>query len=280
MKKILFFLSFYISQAYAHTGLEFNHKFIECENKWVAVKTGSDTSLSYGFVYVDDIAGFTFNLEGSFTIEKDGRFVPKKSSSISIHKYRLKPNNTKVAFIPTAKYGELEIQEYPDWLKHYMDDTVSASHFYHRGFIFNGFNECAKALTYLEKARKMDPKFKGLAVELAFSYNCLSQYNQAILILQEALETNPTDAYVYKELIFAQIHAQQIDKAVESCKKAIAVCNSVNYHAENCYNILYIFYKNKDKKRFDEWLPEAQKWTAKNARLTELIKKMEADLGQ
>jgi len=279
MKYLLFLLPFFATNLRGQSNLTFDHRFVESENKWVAIGTDKDTLLNYGFIYIDASAGLTLNLEGSFTISKDGKFIPKKLDNVGM-KYRLKPNNVKVAFIPSTKYKELEIKEYPDWLKIYLGDTTSVGHLYRWGFLYNGYNECAKALTYLEKAQKIDPKFKGLSVELAFSYNCLSQFDKAILVLQNTLETNPTDAYINKELIYAQIKSGQLDKASESCKKAIAVCTDKSYNGENCYNLLHTYYEKKDKKNFNLWLAETKKWTASNASLTNSIKTMEEELSK
>ena len=278
--KYLFFLALFFSTTLkAQSVLTFDHRFVESENKWVAIRTDKDTVLNFGFIYIDASAGLTLNYEGSFTISKDGKFIPKKIENVGM-KYRLQPNNVKVAFIPATKYNELGIKEYPDWLKIYLGDTTSIGHLYRWGFLYNGYNECAKALTYLERAQKIDPKYKGLSVELAFSYNCLSQFDKAISVLQNALDGNPTDAYINKELIYAQIKSGQLDKASESCKKAIALCTDKSYNGENCYNLLHTFYEKKDKKNFNLWLPETKKWTASNASLTNSIKTMEDELSK
>ena len=280
MKYLLFLLPLFATALKAQNSLQFDHRFVESENKWVAFKSNKDkdTSFSYGFIYIDAQAGLTLDLTGSFTISGDGTFVPKKIEN-SI-KYRLQPNNTKVAIIPASKYGELEIKEYPDWLKNYLGDTTAIEHLYRWGFLYNGYNECVKALTYLERAQQINPKFKGLEVELAFSYNCLGDHDKAIATLENALKDNPTDAYINKELIYAEMKSGQLDKAAESCKKAIAVCTDTKYNGENCYNLLYTFYSKKDKKNFSIWLDEAKKWNAGNTKLLDSVKAMEADINK
>ena len=64
-----------------------------------------------------------------------------------------------VAFIPENKFQELKISAIPDWLKYYKSDTNSIERLYRWGYMYNGWDECAKALTYLEKAEKINPKF-------------------------------------------------------------------------------------------------------------------------
>lgn len=221
----------------------------------------------------------TLNYEGTFKISLSGQFTPKKIDTTFI-KVRHEPNNVLVAFIPENKYGELKIKSIPDWLKYYKTDTASVERLYQWGYMYNGWNECAKALSFLEKAQKVNPKYNGLEVELAFSYNCLNQYDKAIVLLQNVLETNSTDSYVNKELIYALIKSGQLDKAAESCKKAIKVCNDKTYNGENCYNLLHEFYLKKDKTNFNLWLKETKKWTSENKVLTQSIKSMEEELSK
>jgi tetratricopeptide (TPR) repeat protein len=242
-------------------------------------KWTKNSSYPYGFIYIDAQAGLTLNYEGSFKITQTGVFIPKKLDRTNV-KVRLQANKVLVAFVPENKFGELQISGIPEWLKFYKIDNSSVERLYHWGFLYNGWDECAKALTYLKKAQKINPKFKGLEVELAFSYNWLSQFDKAIVVLQNALETNPTDSYINKELIYAQIKSDQLDKVAESCKKAIAVCTDKSYNGENCYNLLYNYYKKKDKKNFFLWLDETKKWTSGKTNLTNSIKKMQGELSE
>jgi tetratricopeptide (TPR) repeat protein len=135
-------------------------------------------------------------------------------------------------------------------------------------------------LSYLERAQQADPNYKGLGVELAYSYNCLGQYDKAIFVLKDALNKNPTDAYTNKELIYALIKSGQLDKASESCKNAITVCTDKTYNGENCYNLLHEFYIKKDKANFNSWLSETKKWNGKNDQLLKSISVMESEINK
>ena len=279
MKYLFILLTLFTSTLQAQSVLKFDKRFVESEDKWVAFQKGKDSTFMYGFIYIDAQAGLTLNYEGNFTISEVGTFIPKKLDSTNF-KIRLEPNRVRVAFIPNNKFSELKISAIPEWLKYYKTDTASVERLYRWGFMYNGWDECAKGLTYLERAEKINPDFKGLAVELAFSYNCLNQFDKAILVLQNALATNPTDAYINKELIYAQIKSGQLDNAAESCKKAIAVCTDKSYNGENCYNLLHNFYEKKDKTNFNLWLAETKKWTTANASMTRSIKIMEDELAK
>ncbi|HEV7782958.1 MAG TPA: tetratricopeptide repeat protein [Chitinophagaceae bacterium] len=277
MKYIFFLIVLVSAHANAQNTLQFNKRFVESEDRWVAFQPEKDSSYTYGFIYIDAQAGLTFNREGKFTISSAGVFVPIKLEDVNI-KARLEPNNVLVAFIPENKFQELKITAIPGWLEVYKHDTASVGRLFRWGFLYNGYGECAKGLGYLERVQKIDPKFKGLEVELAFSYNCLGQHDKAITILESALQTNPADAYCHKELIYAELQSGQLDKAAASCKKAIKVCTDTQYHGESCYNLLYSFYKKKDKTNFTAWLPEAKKWNAGNRQLAASIQKMEEEM--
>jgi tetratricopeptide (TPR) repeat protein len=279
MKFLLGFLILLATHVESQTLLKFNKRFVECEDRWVAFQMNKDSLYNYGFIYIDEQAGLTLNYEGNFTITETGAFIPKKLDSTNV-KYRLEANQVLVAIIPEDKFKELQIQPIPNWLKYYKTDTASVERLYRWGFLYNGWDQCAKALGYLERAQKINPKFKGLAVELAFSYNCLGQYDKAIEVLTAAINGNPGNAYFYKELIYAQVKSGNLELASETCKKAILVCTDKTYNGEDCYNLLHAFYLKKDKKNFDLWVEETKKWGSSNTKIVSSIKNMQEELAK
>jgi len=279
MKYLLLFVTLFASGLSAQTILSFDKRFVQCEDKWVAFKPGKDSSLAFGFIYIDAQAGLTLNYEGNFKILVSGEFVPKKFDSASM-KVRLQANNVLVALIPENRFQELKIQPVPDWLKYYKTDTNSVERLYRWGYLYNGWEECAKALTYLEKAEKINPKFKGLAVELSFSYNCLGQYDKAELILEEEIKTNSADAYVNKEYIYTLTKNNRIEKAVYQFGLSLKTLKDNQYNAENCYNILQYYFKQKDKVNFNIWYDVLQKQPNENNLITKYADNMKKDINK
>jgi len=277
MKYFFFLLIVITIKVHAQPILNFDKRFVQCEDRWVAFQPKEDSSYPYGFIYIDEQAGLTAKYEGTFKVSPTGAFVPEKPDGGSI-RARLEPNNILVALIPEEKFKELEISAIPDWLKFYKTDTNSIVRLYKWGFMYNAWGECAKALTYLERAQKTEPGFEGLGVELAYSYNCIGQYDKAIPVLKDVLKKKTQDAYANKELVFAFLKAGQLDKASESCKKAIASLADNTYNGENCYNILYEYYAKKDKPNFSLWVNEAKKWNEGNAQLLQNIALMENEM--
>ncbi|MCB0432056.1 MAG: hypothetical protein KDD18_03120, partial [Mangrovimonas sp.] len=254
-------------------------RFVESEDKWVAFQQDENDSHPYGFIYIDSDAGLTLNYQGTFKITATGEFIPTKLDSTSI-KVRLKPNNVLVAFIPENKFSELKIDSIPNWLKYYKTDEESIERLYKWGYMYNGWNECKKALTFLEKAEKINPKYKGLAVELAFSYNCLKQYDKAEHILEEDIRINSSDAYVSKEYIFTLTKNNKINLAIQQYNTAKKTILDKQYDAENCFNILQYFYVQKDNEDFNKWYEELSKLDIQNKMIRDYADRMKEDLNK
>ena len=279
MKYLVLLVMLLAGEVYAQPALNFDKRFVQSEDKWVAFKPDKDSAYPYGFIYIDPQAGLTLNYEGTFKVLPSGKFVPERLDSSNL-KVRLEPNNVLVAFIPESKFGELEILPIPAWLQSYKTDTASVERLYRWGYMYNGWNECAKALTYLEKAEKLNPKFNGLAVELSFSYNCLEQYDKAEAILEEEIKSNPTNAYVNKEYVYTLAKTNKIDKAIAQFERSIATLKDKQYDAENCYNILQYFYAKKDKAGFNKWYEILQQQPNENPTLTKYAENMKNDINR
>ncbi|WP_318640174.1 tetratricopeptide repeat protein [Flavobacterium ardleyense] len=277
MKYLLFLLTIWVTNATAQNGLKFEKRFVQSEDAWVAFPVDSTGAFPFGFIYIDAEAGLTLDYGGTFKIDKNGKFLKEKVEEEHSIKYRLQPNNVLVALIPETNFGDLNIQAVPEWLKFYKKDQGSVEHLYRRGFLYNGYGECEKALEYLEKANKLNPNFKGLAVELAYSYNCLARYESAIKILQTALKTTPEDAYTNKELIFAQAKLEKLEDAANIFRKTSKFPDKT-YNAENAYNILQGYYLLKDKKNFSKWWEETKDYISSNQQFLTNAEFMKKDL--
>jgi tetratricopeptide (TPR) repeat protein len=275
--KHLIILLLFVTNIKAQNTLNFNKRFVESEDKWVAFQMDKDSTYAFGFIYIDSQAGLTLDHGGKFRINNTGTFIPIKQDSFKL-KVRLEPNNVKVAFIPNNKFDDLLIKEIPDWLKFYKEDTATVERYYRWGYLYNAWDECAKALTFLEKGQKINPKFKGLEFELAYAYNALQQYEKAIPILESAIESSSDDCYLYKELSFAEMHIGELEKASQSCKRGILACTDKALKSEIAHNLSYQYYKKKDKINFKYWSDETKKWATKGDQFMTNIKKMEDDL--
>ncbi|MEN2415740.1 tetratricopeptide repeat protein [Flavobacterium mesophilum] len=275
-----FTLSFFILSLIvsAQNSLQFDKKFVQSEDRWVAFSADSIGNHPYGFIYIDSQAGLTFDYEGTFKIDEKGKFISTKKELQGAMKYRLEPNNNLVAFIPESKFTELQIQKLPDWLKGYKTDEGSIDRLYKWGYMYNGWNECEKALEFLEKANKINSDYKGLQVELAFSYNCLKRYNDAITVLNKAVKQNPLDSYTNKELIYALVKNGDLEEAKNVYRKVLKEVKDKTYNSENAYNILQAYFLKKDIKNFDSWLSEANSELMSQSNFKNLVGQMKTEL--
>ena len=279
MKYLLIIFTLLTFKLNAQINLKFDKRFVECEDKWVSFKMNEDSSYTFGFIYIDEQAGLTLNREGNFKINSDNSIKVERLKEANI-KVRLQANNVKVALIPESSFKDLQIEATPEWLKSYKSDTLSAKRLYKWGYMYNGWNECSKALTYLTKAREIDPKYAGLNVELAFSYNCLKEFDKAKTILEEELKAKPTDAYTNKEYIYTISKTESIDKATKQYLNSLESIKDKTYNAENCFNIMQFFYNKKDAKNFNFWYIELKKCSNDNKMITEYAEKMKADINK
>ena len=262
----------------AQNGLVFDKKNVQCEDKWIAFPMAKDSTYTYGFIYIDSKAGMTFNYEGKFKINTVGQFIKEgnESESSSI-KVRLEPNKVLLAEIPDSKFAELKIEAKPKWLEEYKKDENSIERLYKWGHMYNGWNECKIALTFLEKAEKIDPNYEGLQTELAYSYNALEEYQKAETALLKTLAKSPSDCYALKELAYAYRHMKVLDKSEEVYNRMISACDTKFYVQETAYNMAFYYYQIKDKKNFKKWSKEVRKWSNEN-KFTLSLDQMEKEL--
>ncbi|MGF1925821.1 MAG: tetratricopeptide repeat protein, partial [Bacteroidia bacterium] len=236
------------------------------------------STYTFGFVYLDNLAGLTFHLEGTFRRDAN-KFIVKKQPITNVVKQRLGPNDMKVAIIPKVRFEELKVDEFPEWLKTYKgNDTLSVARLYMLGVTYNQWRESNKALYYLDRASIKDPGYKGLSYEYAFAYNATKQYKKAIEVLDKAFVLNPNDCNLLKEQMFAQMNLKEVDKAIETCVKAFQSCPQRNVKSEMLYNICYHYFKQKNKREFKKWTDEARKFFSPSDEALKVIAKMEAEI--
>jgi tetratricopeptide (TPR) repeat protein len=259
MKHIILLFVLFSLKSNGQTDLQFNKKFIQSEDKWVAFSADSIGNHLFGFIYIDAQAGLTLNYSGSFKIDSNGKYILKEKPENTQMIYRLQPNSVLVAFIPDDKLIELNVNKTPEWLKFYKNNEDSIERLYRWGYLYNGWNECEKALTFLEKAEKINSKFKGLQTELAFSHNYLKNYKKAEIALMKALADDPNDCYTLKELAYTYRHLNKLEASAEVYYK-MASCKEKNFLQETAYNLAFKYFELKDKQNFLKWNKEVRKW--------------------
>jgi tetratricopeptide (TPR) repeat protein len=276
MKNLLILLSLITFTLNAQTTLNFDKRNVQCEDKWIAQQMNEDSTYNFGFIYIDEQAGLTFNYEGKFKIQ-DNVFLRQQEEMPSF-KVRLEPNYVAIAEIPEEKFKELGVVKFPDWLKYYKENENSIERLYRWGFLFNSWDECEKALTYLEQAQKLNTKYPGLEFELAYSFNALKRFDKASIVLESAIKTSPNECYLYKELIYSEVNNTKIDNAIKTYEDGIRVCKEKDIKAEMAINIAEKFFIQKDIANFEKWSEETMRWASSGDQFSTYIEKLRNEI--
>jgi len=258
--------------------LEFNKTFYESEDHWVAfpAKEG-ENKYNFGFVYLDNTAGYTFDWEGTFSIDPSGKFIPVKKEVVGSVKHRLEPNTIEMAIIPDSKLNDLEVPKIPDWLENYKSDGT-ASALVRKGYHLNHIGASKNALEPLLKAYKINPHESGLEFELSYAYNAIGEFQKAVEVLEKALKNNPKDHMFYRELGYSYINLEKPSEAEKIYKKGISISTDDSQKAEMAYNMAGVYYRSKEKNKFQVWAKQVKKFAIPESQFVKNIDLMEAEL--
>lgn len=280
MRLILIVVLLFSLNVRAQLPLKFDKTNEQCEDKWVTYKKNeSDSSYNFGYIYIDAEAGLTYNYEGSFKIDSDGKFVPSRLIETSM-KVRLQPHKGIIAIIPEDKFSELGIKAVPDWLAVYKRGENTIERLQRWGYYYNAYGMSTKALTYLEKAYVMNPKFPGVAFELGYAYNASQQYSKAAEVLISAITDSPKECYLYKELSYSYVHLNKVTEASNTAYQGIEICDEKPIKTEIAFNVAAQYFRNKDVPNFTLWAKETRKWASTEDRYSKFLKDMESRLNK
>lgn len=277
MKKLfiicLSILLFTNTNAQENSELKFETNFYDAVNKWVILpKKSTDTTYTYGFIYMDISAGITFHLGGSFFIDKNNKYIGDAEPGHQMTKKRLdNPNIVKMAVLNNKKMAELNLTKEPDWLVHYKFSEDSVENLKQLGYHFNHVGACEKALLYLNKAYKKEPHYKGLEFEIAYAHNHLGQYDKSIPILEKALKNDSKNYSFYRELGYAYSKLNKLDMAEKTYKKGISLSDSNFEKSEMAVNMAQGYFLIKNKAKFDEWAKITKTYAEKGSQYAQYI---------
>jgi tetratricopeptide (TPR) repeat protein len=285
MKKIisLFYLVLAIQFSFSQSLNDkptFNVNYFDAKDKWVIFpKKDTDSIYPFGFIYLDLQAGFTLNYEGNVVIDKNGKFKLYNKNNDGFTKVRLEPYKTANVFIIPDKIIEgFKLSAKPDWLAIYEPSSPeSIQTLKDFGYHYNHVGACEKALTFLEKAYKINPHFDGLEFELAYAYNHLGLYEKAIPILDKAISNNPKNYYFFRELGFAYVKQNKIDLAEKTYSKGIKMSDNDFEKSEMALNMTQGYFKSKNRKKFDEWSKITRKYAEPNSQYAQYIDMFEKE---
>ena len=270
MKKLLNFTISLSNYCFGQT-LKFETKYFDAVNKWIAFdKKDDDSTYIFGFIYIDEQAGFTFDYDSRFKIinNKLEKLPNEIESSI---KSRLSPNTAHIHILNTEEIKQLDLPSEPDWLKHYKKNENEVSYLTKIGYHYNHVGAINNAIKPLLEAYKIEPNYEGLEFELAYAYNATKNHEKAIEILTKAIENDSKNFWYLRELGFAYKNLGQLDKAEETYKKGIALSDDKNQKAEMSINMTQSYLQTKNKEKFDEWAKITLQYAEKNSQFERYI---------
>ena len=264
---------------YSQNGiLKFNTKYYDAVDKWVAFpSTDNDSIYHYGFIYIDEMAGFTFETGNTFKISEDSTFIAKKPSETTRMIYRIEKNWKPLAIIPKDKLKQMGLPEVSKSLFAYKANSESASYLTKIGYFYNHVGASHNAIKPLNKAYKIDPHYSGLEFELSFAYNALQKFDKAIPILIKAIKQDPQNYLLYKELGFSYINSEKFDEAEKIYLKGIELADNNNLKSEMALNMAHTYFKLQNIKKFDEWAKLTRKYSEENSTYTQYINLFEKE---
>jgi tetratricopeptide (TPR) repeat protein len=254
------------------TALKFDTKYFNAVDKWVAFPNkDTDSTYVYGFIYLDNLAGFTFNYETKFQIKGQTLINITRDSIVGFMKYRLEPNTSLVSILTENQISALNLPKEPEWLSIYKERSDQVDYLKQEGYHYNHVGACDLALKPLLKAYEIDPHFDGLEFELAFAYNHLGQFEKAITVLEKAIENNPKNYYFFRELGYPYLGLNKIDEAEKTYRKGIEISDNDFEKSEMSVNMAHAYYKLKNKEKFDEWANLTRKYATEDKRYLQYI---------
>lgn len=263
------------AQSGIDTSLHFNQRYTQCERRWVVIPK-KDTAQSYmfGFVYIDEQAGFSFRLKGNFKVDKSGHYIADTSITANTSlTYRIAPTFKNIALLPASRFAELNIEPQPGWIKGYYHYTDTLAHNFRWGFFYNDAGQCDTALVYLNKVYQKHPHYARLEFEMIFAHNVLGDYNGAIKIIQAALDADPTNVLFYRELGYAYMKQKSFDKSISAYKTGISMCTAgeTETKSEMAINLAGVYKVSGDEANFKVWGAQAKSWAKPGTELYNFI---------
>ena len=261
------------ANAQENNELKFETNFYDAVNKWVVLpKKSTDTTYTYGFIYMDISAGITFHLGGSFFIDKNNKYIGEAQPAYQMIIKRLdNPNIVKMSILGDDKVKELNLTKEPDWLSSYKFSEDSVENLKQLGYHFNHVGACEKALLYLNKGYQKEPHHKGLEFETAYAHNHLGQYDKSIPILEKALKNDSKNYSFYRELGYAYSKLNKLDMAEKTYKKGISLSDSNFEKSEMAVNMAQGYFLIKNKAKFDEWAKITKTYAEKGSQYAQYI---------
>lgn len=268
MKKLAFLLvllqSFFVySQEVA--AFRFETLVPDAEKHYVILpKKESDKVYPLGFIYLDNVAGYTYRSLGSLELENGNvKFTERQDAKNSFQNIRIGNLNYKLSILSKELQKKFNMPDNPDWLKYYYDSKISRhEEDVNRASFMNGARASNLALPILLDVLKVKYRSKKLYFETSFAYNALGDFSNAEKIAKEAIDTNYYDDHLLKEYVYALLNQKKITETEFFMEKNIDNFKIKSAKIEAINNLVAYGAQNNHVKMAKKWLQVLKKETA------------------
>ncbi|MCX7698784.1 MAG: tetratricopeptide repeat protein [Candidatus Goldbacteria bacterium] len=135
--------------------------------------------------------------------------------------------------------------------------------------IYNERGLYEEAIDEYKKMLKIDPYLKEALVELAYIYyNKKTNFDEAEKYLLKALEKYSNDSRLYSNLGNIYFMSGEIEKSIESFKKAIEIKQDKDYY----YNLGAVYFSIKDIKNAKFYLKKAEEIDPSDSKIKQMLR--------
>lgn len=250
----IFFQTYLLGQNNKQPNTIFHIDYFNAVDHWVVLpEKEREPEYVLGYIYLDEILGFTFIFENTLTKDRQGKWHFLNPITNYVVKRQLDQRSPLVALLSPMEIQELHLPKMPEWLQLFENTKKTAADYVLKGYQYNAIGKSNLAIPFLEKAYAENPKTKNAAFELAYAYNATFQYEKAIIILYEALSFDSRNFMLYRELGYALIKNNKLDEAETTYEKGIAICENDTQKREMVLDMAQTFFELKDQTKFEKW---------------------------
>lgn len=254
IQSILFFHSIFIlGQNRRQPDITFDTDYFDAVDHWVVLpEKATDSTYLLGYVYLDEVMGFTLAFENKVTIDAENHWIIHPNAKTFIIRTTLNNTTPMVYRLPKSQIETFKLPEKPLWLKLY-DHEKSPEELVLMGYQYSTVGKSDLAIPLLEKAYASNPETRNLAFELSFAYNATAQYYKAISILNEGIANERKNYMLYRELGYAMLKTNRTQDAEKVYEQGIQVCENEIQRREMAIDMAQTFYRLKDVEKFEKW---------------------------
>ena len=261
---------------------KFDKKYYQAYNNWVVLpKKATDSTYTFGFIYLDRTAGFTFQVYPKIKVKSNKLYLLKDTviNRLTAVKHRLDGRYKSVnwAILTDPQISDLGLPKQPDWLSIYYKGKEDVSFLKAMGYQLNHIGLSKEAIPYLLKVFKINSKHEGVYFELAYAYNATGKFKDAENVLKEAIKFDKNNILFYKELMYAQMKIKNISDAEKTTLKGFKIKGSDAIKAEMAFNLTANFYNNKKNDKFKKWLAFMKQYDAKDQKFKQYVAAFEKE---